>query len=154
MMDTDKNVIETDKNVIEQEQVKKPLLLTRDAILQAQDLQYEDVEMPEWGGTVRVRTLTGRERDAFEQSMLNEKGKNTKTNLRNIRAKLVALTVVDGEGKRIFNAADIELLGEKSANALDRLFDVARRLSRLTEKDTEELAKNSDNDQSDDFILD
>ena len=154
MMDTDKNVIETDKNVIEQEQVKKPLLLTRDAILQAQDLHYEDVEMPEWGGTVRVRTLTGRERDAFEQSMLNEKGKNTKTNLRNIRAKLVALTVVDGEGKRIFNAADIELLGEKSANALDRLFDVARRLSRLTEKDTEELAKNSDNDQSDDFILD
>ena len=154
MMDTDKSVIETDKNVIEQEQAKKPLLLTRDAILQAQDLQYEDVDVPEWGGTVRVRTLTGRERDAFEQSVVEQKGKNTKTNLRNIRAKLVALTVIDGEGKRMFNTSDIELLGEKSANALDRLFDAARRLSGLRDEDVEELAKNSDSDQSDDFILD
>ena len=30
-------------------------LLSRDAILQAQDLPHEDVEVPEWGGMVRVR---------------------------------------------------------------------------------------------------
>ena len=29
--------------------------LTRDDILQAVDLKYEDVQVPEWGGVVRVR---------------------------------------------------------------------------------------------------
>jgi hypothetical protein len=42
--------------------------LTRDAILQAPDLQGEDVAVPEWGGTVRVRGLSGAQRDAYEAS--------------------------------------------------------------------------------------
>ena len=39
-------------------------LLSKSAILCANDLQTEDVDVPEWGGTVRVRSFTGRERDA------------------------------------------------------------------------------------------
>ena len=45
-------------------------LLSKTAILTANDLQTEDVEVPEWGGAVRVRSFTGRERDAFESSMV------------------------------------------------------------------------------------
>jgi hypothetical protein len=119
-------------------------LLTRDAILEAQDLQHEEVYIPEWGGSVRVRTLTGAERDAFEQSIVDQRGKDTRMNLRNIRAKLVALTVVDGDGKRLFSDADAKLLGQKSASALDKIFDVAQRLSGLRDEDVEELAKNSE----------
>ncbi len=44
-------------------------LLTKDDILGADDLATEDVEVPEWGGCVRVRALTGTERDAFEAAM-------------------------------------------------------------------------------------
>jgi len=87
-------------------------LLTRDAILQAQDLPTQDVEVPEWGGTVRVRALTGAERDAFEQSIVEQRGKSTRMNLQNVRAKLVALTVVDENGNRIFSDADAKLLGQ------------------------------------------
>jgi len=129
-------------------------LLTRDAILEAQDLQHEEVYIPEWGGSVRVRTLTGAERDAFEQSIVDQRGKDTRMNLRNIRAKLVALTVVDGDGKRLFSDADAKLLGQKSASALDKIFEVAQRLSGLRDEDVEELAKNSDDDLSEDFISD
>jgi len=50
-------------------------LLTRDAILEAQDLQHEEVYIPEWGGSVRVRTLTGAERDAFEQSIVDQRAR-------------------------------------------------------------------------------
>lgn len=117
-------------------------LLSREAILQAQDLPTEDVEIPEWGGTIRVRGLTGAERDAFEQSIVETRGKNTRMNLRNIRAKLVALTVVDEDGNRIFNDEDAEALGKKSAAALDRIFAVAQRLSGLRPEDVEELAGN------------
>lgn len=117
-------------------------LLTRDVILQANDLPTEEVEVPQWNGSVRVRALTGAERDAFEQSIVEQKGKSTKMNLTNLRAKLVALTIVDEEGKRIFSDADARLLGEKSAIALNTVFEVAQRLSGLTPTDVEELAGN------------
>jgi len=132
----------------------KVKILTRDAILQAEDLPRELVEVPEWGGCVYVRTLTGTERDAFEASVVEQRGKSTKMNLRNIRAKLVALTVVDEEGNRIFSDADVGQLGKKSAVVLDRLFEVAQRLSGLKDEDVEELAKNSEDDLSEDSIFD
>lgn len=119
-------------------------LLTRDAILQAQDLPTERVVVPEWNGEVLVRALTGAERDTFEQSIVEQRGKSTRMNLQNLRAKLVALTVVDEEGKRLFSDEDAKLLGQKSAAALNRIFEVAQRLSGLRDEDVEELAKNSD----------
>jgi len=129
-------------------------LLTRDQILKAQDLPTEDVPVPEWGGTVRVRALTGAERDAFEQSIVEQRGRSTRMNLQNLRAKLVALTVVDEEGNRIFSDSDAKLLGKKSALALNRVFEVAQKLSGLTSEDVEELTKNSESDQSEDSTLD
>ena len=53
-------------------------LLSKTAILCANDLQTEDVDVPEWGGVVRVRSFTGRERDAFEASMVRGEGKDRK----------------------------------------------------------------------------
>ena len=129
-------------------------LLTRDAILQAEDLPTEDIEVEEWGGAVRVRALTGAERDAFEQSIVEQRGKSTRMNLRNIRAKLVALTVVDADGKRLFSDKDAELLGKKSAAALDRVFEIAQKLSGLSPEDMEELSGNSEEGQSDGFTFD
>ena len=56
-------------------------LLSKTAILAAQDLQTEDVEVPEWGGAVRVRSFTGRERDAFEAGMIRGEGRDRKVDL-------------------------------------------------------------------------
>lgn len=117
-------------------------VLNRDAILQANDLPTERVEVPEWDGEVIVRGLTAAERDQFEQSIVETRGKDTRVNLRNIRAKLVALTVVDEEGNRIFRDEDVELLGRKSATAINRIFEVAQRLSGLRPEDVDELAGN------------
>lgn len=117
-------------------------LLTRDMILQANDLPTEDVEVPEWGGAVRVRTLSGRERDQFEASVVEQHGKRQRIDTRDLRAKLVALAVVDERGQRMFTEADVVTLSGKSAAALQRVFDVARRLSGLSDQDVEELEKN------------
>ena len=121
-------------------------------ILAAADLLYEDVPVAEWGGTVRVRGLTGRERDAFEAAVASTKGKDVKLNLQNVRARLVALSVVDADGARIFDERDIGALGEKSAQALERVFQVAMRLSGLTPTDVKDLTENLDDGQSEDSI--
>jgi len=124
-------------------------LLSRDAILAADDREYEVVPCPEWGGEVRLRSLTGAERDAYEQSLVQTRGKSREMNLRNARAKLVALCAVDENGKRLFTDADVNALGKKNAKPLDRLFDVARRLSGLSEDDVDRLTEDFDDAQSD-----
>lgn len=137
-------------------------LLNRDAILAADDREYEDVECPEWGGTVRVRAMSGTERDSYEASCVQERpvydgrGRPVKgqyefrRTLDNVRAKLVVRCVVNEDGSRMFEDGDAFALGEKSAAALDRVFDVAARLSRISDSDIEELAGNSGAGQSGD----
>ena len=104
--------------------------------------QGEDVEVPEWGGTVRVRGMTGTERDKFEAAVVEMKGKKTTMNMENFRARLAAKTIIDEDGKRLFHDSHIKALGAKSATALQRVFDVAQRLSGFSDEDVEELAKN------------
>jgi hypothetical protein len=116
--------------------------MTKDSILAAADMTTETVECPEWGGPVHVRTLSGTERDAFEASMLDAKGKGA-SNLANIRARLLVRALCDDSGNRLFADADADALGRKSAKVLDRLFDVAQRINGLGAKDVEALQGNS-----------
>ena len=50
-------------------------ILSREDIAQADDIVIEAVDVPEWGGTVLVKGMTGAERDRFEISMLADPGK-------------------------------------------------------------------------------
>lgn len=123
--------------------------LGSEEILGANDIKFAVVPVPEWGGKVRVKGLSGSERDAYEQSiMILRKGGNYVPNLENARAKLVVRCVVDKDGKKLFSEANIVALGAKNAAALQRVFQKARELSGLTEDDMEELVGNSETDPS------
>ena len=124
-------------------------LLTRQEILSIRDIRTETVFVPEWGGAVKIRALTGKERDAWETALFQIDGKNVKMNKENLRAKLVALTVVDEAGQRLFTEADVEALGSKSASALDRIYQASQKLSGLTPDDIKEMEKNLETDHSD-----
>jgi hypothetical protein len=119
------------------------MALNRDAILAADDLVREEIDVPEWGGTVFVRVMTARERDRFEQ-------KWSESRYDNIRAFLAVCVVCDEAGLPLFSEKDIDALGRKSAAALDRIFDVASRVNKLTPQDIEDLEGNSDASRSDD----
>lgn len=119
-------------------------LLSAKAILDADDLVTEDVQVKEWGGTVRVRALTGAERDKLEASLVEQKGKHQKLNMINFRAKLVAATAIDDKGHLLFEEKDVLQLANKSGGALDRVADVASRLSGMSEADVAELTENLD----------
>lgn len=122
--------------------------LSRDDILNADDLKSEAVKVPEWNGTVYIRTMTGEERDRFEASLVRMDGVKFEDITRNLRARLVCLTAVDKEGKSLFTLDDIEAVGGKNSKALDRLYDVAERINGLTDKDVEDLEKNLSDGQS------
>lgn len=132
------------------EQSNQKVFLTKKTILEADDLVHEDVEVVEWGGWVRVRGLTGAERDRYEASLFSDVKKGSKPDMRNIRAKLVVMCLTNEEGQRIFSFNDVEKLGKKSAKALDALFAKAQELSGLRKEDVEELQKNLESVQIED----
>jgi hypothetical protein len=113
----------------------------RSQILGADDLPSESVEVPEWGVTVHVRSMTGRDRDMFEAQMLDMADSGSR--MENFRARLAVFCATDEKGKRIFKDTDIKVLGQKSGRALDRVFEVASRLNKLTDADIEDTKKNS-----------
>ena len=116
--------------------------LTRDTILAAKDINVERVDVPEWDGFVHVRTLTGEERDSFEQRAVNARH-GDRIDLRGLKAHLVALALCDKDGNRIIETPEqVKQLGQKSAAALDRLFTVAQRMAGLSDEDVQELSDN------------
>jgi hypothetical protein len=111
-------------------------MLTKEQILAQNDLRTEQVEVPEWGGSVTVRAMTSRERDAYEASMV-EGDKYV-----NVRARLVASCLVDENGERMFSDEDAEALGNKGASAMNRIFNVVTRINGFSDSDLEDLEKN------------
>jgi hypothetical protein len=119
-------------------------LLTKDQILEASDMTSATVDVPEWGGSVCIRTMTGTDRDAFEASMVEiDAAGHRSPDMRNLRAKLVAMTAIDDAGNRLFDLADIPLLARKNAAALDRVFTAAQKLNGLADDAVEDATKNS-----------
>ena len=119
-------------------------LLTREAILAAPDLVTETVAVPEWGGEVLVRSLELAEREQYEAGSFIMRGETREVNLATLRARLLALALVDLDGHALFREADITALGRKNGRVMARLFEVAQRLSGLGARDIETLAKNSE----------
>lgn len=128
--------------------------LKREQIREADDLQTEEVKVPEWcacdakGGegcecSVLVRALSGKERDAYEDSLRRIVGDKVIPDATNMRAKLVVRVVVDDDGEMMFSESDINWVGSKSAAALDRIYDKATNLSGIGEDDVEQAVGNS-----------
>lgn len=115
------------------------MVLRRDEILNASDLKRELVSVPEWGGDVYVRELTGRERD--ELNALRDS--DMAAFKRVVHQRLVRYAVVDDDGKPLFTEEDETEIGSKSFEVLERLCGVVMRLSGLSKEAQEELAKNS-----------
>lgn len=124
--------------------------LSRDAILAADDITYEVVDCPEWGGKVRVRSLDGRQRADWQQASIQGTGRTATVNFRQTTVKLVALAVVDADGKPIFSNSDIAKLATKNSAPLERIAEVAMRLSGIGDDEVDALEKNSEATPSDD----
>jgi hypothetical protein len=124
------------------------MTLTREEILATQDLRRERVEVPEWGldaegkpAAVYVRTMTGTERDRYQLSLQPREG--NLDNLDNFRSRFLAFCICDETGRRLFADNDGELVGGKSARALDRLWEAANIVNGSDAGAVERARKNS-----------
>lgn len=103
----------------------------RDTILTASDLTTERVSVPEWGVEIDVKTMTGGERARIMQAAAESGGK---VDFEKVYPDIVIGCAYDPTtGERIFNWDDREAIMLKSGAAIDRVAQVALRLSGFTE---------------------
>lgn len=131
-------------------------LLTRQDLLKKEAVEVLKVDLGN-DEFVYVRQMSGRERDRFERSLLktkkNAKGEivGSEDNLEDFRAKLVAYTVCDEKGNLLLTVEDIPVLSQNMGfTKLDKIVEKAQELNRISEKDKEELTKNSEAGQAGD----
>ncbi len=113
----------------------------RDKILEADDLQTEAVEIPEWDCTVYVRGMSGIKRDELENYLISSR-KGSVLDVRGWKARTTIATACNEDGELIFGSTDVEALNLKSSRALNRIFEVAQRLSGVDVDEAKEIAKN------------
>jgi hypothetical protein len=121
-----------------------PLVDDRDDVLNIDDIKVHVVPVPEWKRSVRLKELSGMERDEFEASTVTTKGGRQKPNLANLRARLVSKCMVNAKGDRVFVSGDVARLGNKSSAALDRLFQKCQEINGFSDEDIEELTEDFD----------
>ena len=115
--------------------------LSVDDILSAEDGVFIDVQVPEWGGIVRVAVMTAKARDEYDSYLYSMKDKPV--SLDNLRAYYLSLCVVDEQGKRLFTRQHLEALGAKNTNVIQRIWREAEKLNATGVDAMEDLAKNS-----------
>jgi hypothetical protein len=114
-------------------------MLNRDSILQAQDFKTVDVDVPEWGGSLRLRMLSAAERFAVNDAATVD-GKFDPTKF---QTTLIEFTAVDETGVKLFQPGDAAALAGKSATAVGRVFEAASALNALNAGAVEIAEKNS-----------
>ncbi len=129
--------------------------LTKESIREQDDLKQEEVVVEAWGGDiVLVREPTAKQKDAYEQSLLDARRVGNKMqikpNFENSKAKLVVQCLIDEEGERLLADNDAGWLGDKSASAIGQIAKVIERLGGMTEEDATEIGENLEIDQQDD----
>jgi hypothetical protein len=116
--------------------------LRAEDILDAPDIKVEELEVPEWGGTLCIRTLTADEMAAFVDKYGKEKNRGDAV------VKALQLSAVDPEGNHLFPqddgpgaAAILAKLRKKSLRAYMRVQSAVLRLNGMTDEE-QKTAKN------------
>lgn len=110
---------------------KSTTLLSKDDILAVDDRQEEIIEVPEWGGHVRLIGLDAWEQSEYEQSLMSaetDDDGNVKmvTHMEGADIRLAAMGIRDEDGNAIFSVDDLRT---KSGRAIKRVADRVRKLS-------------------------
>ena len=113
--------------------------LTLQQIVDADDMDFEVIEVPEWGGKVKLGSMTAGDRDAYEVAIYRSREKGgEEAALENVRSRLVAAALIEPKVSK----GQVVKLAKKNARIVNQLFDAARRLNGISAEDAAELEGN------------
>lgn len=129
-------------------------LLGKQQINAAVDRKWEDIDVPEWGGEVRLMELSAADRGYIEAGSVVANGQNPQLKVESLkvyREKLVGMALVDENFQRVYTNKEISAgeLGGKSGAVIERLAAKVQELSGMGRFAVKEAEGNSDAAPSD-----
>ena len=119
-------------------------VLSRDQVLGAHAARIRElVAVPELGGELLVQGMTAGERNRYEFAVIKQKKGATTFDVMQFRSTLLRFSLVDEAGTFIFDDSNKQLIDGWPASVVERLVEVARRLSGIGEKDEADLGLRS-----------
>ena len=119
------------------------VVISKEQILNVKDYDVREVDVPEWGGMIRLKSMSGKERDAFESKCLTRNKGGKIFNVDGLKALLITCVVMNPDNDELmFTSDDIENLNKKSAKVINQLFEVASEMNGLGKEAVDELVKN------------
>lgn len=114
------------------------MLLTKEQTAQRPSLPHEDIDVPEFGGSMRVRAWTGAEYDEFGKAIKDVTYDGA------MYAAAIAVSAVGEDGEKLFDvSADIDrVAGLFLKTTLERAYDAIRRMNKLGKEGVEDALKN------------
>ena len=104
-------------------------MLTKEQIFAALCVKSEEVDVPELGGSIILRTMSGIDRDKYLDLVRDKVEGNSY-----FSAALIVCTAVDAEGNKLFTADDIPDLRTISVSALNTISNAAAEMNGFNKK--------------------
>jgi hypothetical protein len=108
-------------------------------ILAQDDSHNEELQIPEWDVTVRLRSMTAKERGELEGRWAK---RDAAKDPGSFRIDVLSLTLKTAEGEPLGTAEELRGLLDKNANVVERIFERSCELSGLSSNDVEVLEGN------------
>jgi hypothetical protein len=129
-------------------------LVTKAQISAAVDRKWEVVDVPEWGGEVRLMALSAADRGYIEAGSVVANGQTPQLKVESLkvyREKLVGMSMVDENFERLYSNKEISAgeLGKKDGAVIERLAAKVQELSGMGRFAMKEAEGNSDAAPSD-----
>ena len=110
-------------------------------ILAKDDFTYAEIDVPEWGGTLRLRSLSG-----VQRTIITARAQKNKITADGLYEQMVIMAAVDEDGKPIFEERQhLEMLKMRNSSVTKRIGEKVMEISGFkpdAESDTESAEKN------------
>lgn len=112
------------------------MALTREQINAAKDVVTKSVDVPEWGGPVLLRSLTGADRAAIGRLLHIDKDADVVT-------ATLSRGLVGDDGQLLYTLDEVDELGRRNWTVIERLAGELNRMSSLGAAGLEQEKKDS-----------
>jgi len=120
-------------------------IANRNALLKLCERRYIDLELEDAGVTVRIQSLSEKEKSSYETRLIAKSGRGIlRDRLQDATRRLIALCLVDDKNERIFTDSDVNQIGEMDSFVSSRIYDACQEHCGFNKNDIESTVKNSE----------
>ena len=120
-------------------------IANRNALLKLCERRYIDLDLEDAGVTVRIQSLSEKEKSAYETRLIAKSGRGIlRDRLQDATRRLIALCLVDENNDRIFLDSDVNQIGEMDSFVSSRIYDAAQEHCGFNKGDIEDTVGNSE----------